>query len=206
MLTLFWLIATMSGAKSMSDMLLSMPDSLVPYLNTDIRLALLRQHNDGGAAIQSLLHEDVAIDSLTEDYLKLSLSKSSALEAMRLESADGYLVCVVRTYFGPAAESTVELYDSLWHRMPSQQLPQVAAADLVAKPDTMDNAQFEQALSDVDPLLVSIHAEPSSHSLVYSPTLPLASKEGEEKLKAIMKPQKLTWNGSKFRQTAAIDG
>lgn len=196
----------MSGAKSMSDMLLSMPDSLVPYLNTDIRSAMLRQHTDGGSATQSLLHENATIDSLTDDYMKLSLSKSSSLEAMRLQSADGDLVCVVRTYYGPAAESTVELFDSLWHPLPSLQLPQVAAADLVAKPDTMDKAQYEQALSDIAPLLVSIQAEPSSHSLVYTPTLPLASKEGEEKLKAMMKPQKLTWDGSKFRRTGAFGG
>lgn len=183
----------------MADLLLSMPDSVVPYLNADIRSSMLRQHSEGGSNVQSLLHEDVAIDTIDDDYMKLKLSESSSLEAMKLTADNGdQLLCVVKTCYGPAAESTVELYDTTWHRLPPTLLPQVAAADLVARPDTMSNASYELALSQIAPLLVSVEAEPESHSLVYSLTLPLPSKEARGKLQAILKPRKYAWDGSRF--------
>lgn len=198
-LALLILAPASAGAKGMADLLLSMPDSVVPYLNADIRSSMLRQHSEGGSNVQSLLHEDVAIDTIDDDYMKLKLSESSSLEAMKLTADNGdQLLCVVKTCYGPAAESTVELYDTTWHRLPPTLLPQVAAADLVARPDTMSNASYELALSQIAPLLVSVEAEPESHSLVYSLTLPLPSKEARGKLQAILKPRKYAWDGSRF--------
>lgn len=198
-LALLILAPASAGAKGMTDLLLSMPDSVVPYLNADIRSSMLRQHSEGGGNVQSLLHEDVAIDTIDDDYMKLKLSESSSLEAMKLTADNGdQLLCVVKTCYGPAAESTVELYDTTWHRLPPTLLPQVAAADLVARPDTMSNASYELALSQIAPLLVSVEAEPESHSLVYSLTLPLPSKETRGKLQAILKPRKYAWDGSRF--------
>lgn len=193
------LVPASAGAKGMTALLLTMPDSIVPYLNADIRSSMLRQHSEGGSNVQSLLHEDVAIDTIGDDYLKLKLSESSSLEAMRLTTNNGdQLLCVVRTCYGPAAESAVEFYDTTWHRLPPMLLPQVSASDLVARPDTMSSASFEHALSQIAPLLVSVEAEPESHSLVYSLSLPLPSKEARGKLQAILKPRKYAWDGSRF--------
>lgn len=187
-------------AKNIAGMFMNMPDSLIPYLSADIRSSLLQQPTQSNGKIQSLLHEDISVDSLSEDYLKIRLSASSILEAMQVKTDNGdELCCLVRTYYGPAAESTVELYDSAWHKQSTELLPKVAVSDLIARPDTMSNSNYKQTLTELSPLLINIKAQPQSHGLVYSLSLPLGNKEGRKKLEAILKPKKYIWNGSTFR-------
>lgn len=199
-LSLFCMIPASLEAKSIAGMFMNMPDSLIPYLSADIRSSLLQQPTQSNGKIQSLLHEDISVDSLSEDYLKIRLSASSILEAMQVKTDNGdELCCIVRTYYGPAAESTVELYDSAWHKLSSEPLPKVKVSDLIARPDTMSNSNYKQALKELSPLLISIEAQPQNHGLVYSLSLPLGNKEGRKKLEAILKPRKYIWNGSTFR-------
>lgn len=199
-LSLFCMIPVSLEAKNIAGMFTNMPDSLIPYLSAGIRSSLSQLPTQSNGKIQSLLHEDVSVDSLSEDYLKIKLSASSILEAMQIKTDNGdELCCLVRTYYGPAAESTVELYDSAWHKLPSELLPEVRVSDLIARPDTMSNSNYKQALKELSPLLISIEAQPQSHGLVYSLSLPLGNKEGRKKLEAILKPRKYIWKGSTFR-------
>lgn len=86
-------------AKSMKDLLVSMPDSVVPYLNHNLRLEFAELQEMGvKAEVKNLLGETSVMDTLTADFAQLRTSKSATLQMKKLPSANGdSLLCVVKT-------------------------------------------------------------------------------------------------------------
>ena len=68
-------------AKSMKDLLVSMPDSVVPYLNHNLRLEFAELQEMGvKAEVKNLLGETSVMDTLTADFAQLRTSKSATLQ------------------------------------------------------------------------------------------------------------------------------
>ena len=68
-------------AKSMKDLLVSMPDSVVPYLNHNLRLEFIELQEMGvKAEVKNLLGETSVMDTLTADFAQLRTSKSATLQ------------------------------------------------------------------------------------------------------------------------------
>lgn len=68
-------------AKSMKDLLVSMPDSVVPYLNHNLRLEFTELQEMGvKAEVKNLLGETSVMDTLTADFAQLRTSKNATLQ------------------------------------------------------------------------------------------------------------------------------
>lgn len=102
-------------AKSMKDLLVSMPDSVVPYLNHNLRLEFAELQEMGvKAEVKNLLGETSVMDTLTADFVQLRTSKSAILQMKKLPSANGdSLLCVVKTFAGVEKESELYLFNKI---------------------------------------------------------------------------------------------
>ena len=117
-----------ANAQSMKNLFLNMPDSLVSYLDKNKRQEMVDYaeiHHSTGVA--NLLGGNSVIDSLSNDYLKASLTASTDLEMLVFPVKDDSIICVVKTYKvndGVSLDSTssyikesrVELYSHDWNR------------------------------------------------------------------------------------------
>lgn len=118
---LFALIPFASSAQEvlMKDIFASAPDSIFPILTKNNKLDCIDFiENNMQAKVKNRLDKWSELKQLSTDFLAMQLSDKSDVQ-MKLMTADS-LICVVRTYYGPAADSRVVFYDLHWNPMSRQ--------------------------------------------------------------------------------------
>lgn len=187
---------------SMRRVLMSIPDTLVPYLNHSMMGELVEfAGRSGKAEVKNKLDGTTSLDTLTEGYAALSLSKVAKMEVLFLPRSVGdTILCVVNTYQGPEPESVVRFYEPSWKALPTNDLlPDIGIESLVYRPDTMAVEDFEALRRFIDPCLISVTLHPQDQSLTFSLSKPLLSETDRKALDAIVLQKYVKWNGEMFK-------
>ena len=190
-----------SAQRQMKDFILTMPDSLVKYLNTTKRTEMVDFYFMGvKAETFNLLSEGTVLDSLTANHADIRLNESARMQLHLLPRENGdTVVCMVRTFLGEAPESTFAFYDSNWKSLERKGfLPEVDPMSLIHRPDTMTVERYEELLRLVDPLMVAAEITPADGALTFSLSTPMTTKKEREALQDILVQRKLKWDGKGF--------
>lgn len=177
-----------ANAQSMKNLFLNMPDSLVSYLDKNKRQEMVDYaeiHHTTGVA--NLLGGNSVIDSLSNDYLKASLTASTDLEMLVFPVKDDSIICVVKTYKvndGVSLDSTssyikesrVEFYSRDWNR------PIRVLNESYMNPMEISKAS-RRKLDDFAPVFWEIKIDPSKKVLVYNANCPMLTQEEKKRLK-----------------------
>jgi len=184
-------------SQTMKDLWIAMPDSLFPYLNQSLRsegVALAERNLD--ATVVNLLKEKTRIDTLSADYMAVTMSKSMSLQMRLLPSEQGdSVLCIVKRYCVPETESTMTLYARDWKRI------ETIAFDvekLVSRPDTMSVSKYQELLKLLDPYMISASLSASDDVLTVAVDVANVSEEERKDLVAILPKRKFRWNGKNF--------
>ncbi len=201
------LVLTVSvDAKSLRELWLAMPDSLLPTLDKNLRLELLDLVDmKVKPEVKNLLEEECRMDTLTSDFLEVTTSPLEKVQMclLPMETGDSIL-CVVKKILGPAMESEVRFYDSQWNEsegngyLPSD-ISQLSKY-LKEKPDTLDEDKYRELVSLIEPVMVSVTFSNLSDTLVFSVSIPLASNDEKEKLNSILLQRKFKWGTGRFNE------
>ena len=196
-----WAFLGASAQRQMKDFILTMPDSLVKYLNTTKRTEMVDFYFMGvKAETFNLLSEGTVLDSLTANHADIRLNESARMQLHLLPRENGdTVVCMVRTFLGEAPESTFAFYDSNWKSLERKGfLPEVDPMSLIHRPDTMTVERYEELLRLVDPLMVAAEITPADGALTFSLSTPMTTKKEREALQDILVQRKLKWDGKSF--------
>ena len=191
-----------ASAKDMRELWLSMPDSLIGYMDKSKRLALL-DHVDMNttAELTNKLEGKTNLDTLTSNFMQVTLNKVVDLRMTLLpstgEGATDSILCVVRTYRNAEPESVVELYDQSWKRLRKIDFD---AEMFFNRPDTMSQERYEQIRSLVSVLFVKAELREGSDVLVLTPSLPFNTREEKEIIKPIILQINVKWDGKIFNK------
>lgn len=205
--TIITLVATFGLAiqvlygKTMAEVWIDMPDSLTMYMSKSMRTELVDYVNMNVAATtKNQFGGTTKIDTLTNDYMAVSLSECSRLE-MKLLPRNGKedVICVVRTYFASAAESTMAFYGLDWHPVEDLSMPEVNQTSLVVKPDSMSVDVFEDTKKILSPKMVEMKLSAESPSLELCYSVPNMPEEDKQLIESILVRRKLNWNGVMFK-------
>lgn len=122
-------------SENISDVFTSMPDSILPLLTEKNRHDMLDFYqNKMEAKVRNRLGDYVLLDTLTESYLRLQLSRSATAELRMLETDDSVsLIALVQTVGGPVRDSSVRFYDTNWMRLYWLELPVPETADFFSE-------------------------------------------------------------------------
>lgn len=197
---LLWLGAGVAHAQSMREVWLSMPDSLVGYVNQSKRIEAL-DYRDMGLKldVKNLLSGSTLVDTLTSDFMEVRLSEASTLQMKLLATADSdSVVCVVRTFLGPDPESVVDFYGRDWQPVAAR-FAWPAVDELVQKPDTMPTVRYEELCRLMEPVLRSASLSIDENAITVSLAVPMLNVAEKEALSAILKQRKLKWDGRVFK-------
>ena len=210
MICMAWLLCVThaTDAKSMRDFWISMPDSLIPTMNANMRTELVELQEMGvKSEVSNLLGDNVVLDTLTADFLQVRLSKVATLQIKQLPLADGKdsLWCVVKTFSAPEKDSEVQFYNQQWQALDTKEYFGGKSMDdimesLIQKPDTMGEARFEELKEMIEPRMMSAMLFQDDSSIVFRLSLPLMSVEDKKQVKAIKMQRKFNWNGKKFNE------
>ena len=201
-LELVFLLSVVIGkGQTLRDMWVSMPDTLVPYLDKSMRLSLIDYYDISSKAdIKNALDGTSRLDSLSTDYLSAKLNDSATLQIALLPTSDGdTLACVIKTFYTPEADSDVSIYTRSWQLKEQIKMP---ADSLYSRPDTMATEHFEQLKGLISPELVgaTISSNEEGRTLTFCLSIPFIYKDEEDAMKSILKQINLKWNGKRFKE------
>lgn len=208
LILLFVVFATVGQAKTMREILVAMPDSVVPYLNKNMRLELVELMDmHVTPEVKNSLAGVSKIDTLTADYLQLTLNKVTTLEMKLLargENGDS-LLCMIKTVAAPEKESEISFFSQQWepldlHGMFDGKDLGALTETLLAKPDTMSAERYQELKAMVEPRMVYATFSEIGNDVVFNLSLPLLVEEDKMAVKAILLQRKFKWDGITFKE------
>ncbi len=114
------------GQTTLRDAFANAPDEVFPLLTRNNRLDCL-DFAEGKVNMEVKNRGDgqTRIDSMTNDYLRISMTAKSRVELRMLPATDQQpqRICMIRTYMGPAEDSQVSLYDTHWQLLGTVERP-----------------------------------------------------------------------------------
>lgn len=203
-----WVVLLVASvqAKSLKDLWVSMPDSLLPTLDRNLRLELVELEEMGVKSnVKNLLGEDCEMDTLTNDYLECTTSKVARLQMIYLpSSAADSILCVIKTFNAPSKESEIRFYDQGWHSLPvtSYLTKDQYSLGCYIKPksDTMRVEEYEELKSKLEPVMFVTEFLPTAQAFRVQVSLPLLSNEDKLKVQSILVQRKFKWVLGRFNE------
>ena len=142
--------ANISQAKDIREIWLSMPDSVITYLNKNKRIEMVDYIDmKVRADVKNALEGTSVMDTLTHDFLQVTLNEACTLQMRTLPNEEGdTLFCLVKSFKGPQTESEISIFNQDWQK--NKDITPLSTS-LIAKPDTMSTTTFNdlQRLLDV---------------------------------------------------------
>ena len=122
---------SIAHCETIADVFTAMPDSIFSLLTAKNRKDMVDFYNNKmEAKVRNRLNDYAQLDTLTDQYLRLTLSQSSEATMRLLTTNDSTLIlCLVQTVTKPIRDSRVRFYDSQWRQLSSVNLPTPATAD-----------------------------------------------------------------------------
>lgn len=193
---------------SMRDVWLSMPDSIVPYLNRSLRLEHLDfMDRHVKSEVKNLLHENGVLDTLTNDFASYYLPQASSLELKLLSTNDStQVICMVKTVMAPEAESEIRFYDTSWNSLAGNYgLPIGTSVEAILKqftdkPSDMTDNRFEELSKMIDPVMLSASLDVSSPMIILCLSTPVLTKQEKDDVSVITKQISFKWDGTTFKE------
>ena len=195
-------------AKSMKDLLVSMPDSMMPTLNSNLRLEFSELQEMGvKAEVKNLLGEVSVMDTLTQDFVQVRMSKVSTLQMKKLPMENGdSVLCVVKSFAGPEKEGELYFFSQEWKALDanpflSGKRMEDLAETLVQKPDTMSESRFADLKAMIEPKMVSALLLQNENTLVVRLASPLLSADDKKVVNVIKLQRKFNWSNGSFKES-----
>ena len=160
------------GAQTMSDAISRMPDTVVPYLNENMRLDLIDFIQSGmKAEVTNNLGGKSVLRQLSDRYSSWQLNEAAGMEMRLLDTAEpvdsaNQIICVVKTWGTDIQESSINFYSMEWLPLPAQRFIQLpdeackmtiseASATLTLTPECkLDYPANEEQKDVTKPLIV----------------------------------------------------
>lgn len=96
----------------MRDVFAQAPDSIFPLLTKNNKLDCIDFiENKMRARVKNKFDTYSELTTLTDDFLRIQISEKSSAE---MKLVNDTLLCVVKTYYGPGADSKVYFYNTQW--------------------------------------------------------------------------------------------
>lgn len=194
--------------KTMREVWVTMPDSIVPYLNHELRVALADYWDMGAEAkVKNLLKNETRLVKMADDYMELRLNGNTDA-AIKLLAADDstYIICMVRTMKAPAEASRVEFYSEGWQALQgSFGLPTDGDADVLKRMfteagDSIGAERFDRLCGMIEPVMMSARLSEGDDTIVFGLSLPLLTAKERDEVAPVLRQRKFRWDGKTFKK------
>lgn len=196
------LLSLSANAQNINSVFVSMPDSLSPLLTKVNRQDFADFLSSGmKAVVKNRFGGQSEMLKLTDDYLKLKTTEASSEEMKLLPLNDSVnVVCVVKTYNGPAEDSQIYFYSTDWKELPLRNFISLPGHGDFYKfsNDSVSTVSREDFANEM--YIMKAELSDKDNSIVFKcNTLEAMGKESAD----IMKPYtvdslKFNWNAGKY--------
>lgn len=181
------------------EMFVAMPDSMMPYLVSSQRKALVeirKIDSEGSASIPGAFNKEIKITAMSDNLIRIVPSANAVWEIIRYkDDVDSKasakcktIFALIRTVQGPAQHSTISVFDNKWKKLRDVGIP---TEGLIEKPDTMSQETFDSLRSMIEIPMAYTTVNDDCSMLIVNLSLPLVNKEDSERIKAILVQRKI---------------
>lgn len=187
-------------AQLMRDVFGSMPDSVFVLLTRVNRLDCIDFIENGvEARVRNRFDEYSVLRVLTDDYLDLQLTDVCCVEMKLLPVEGGKIICMGRTYSGPARETSLAFYSLDWEPLGVSDRVEwpdygrywvdvdSVGADEVARLQHLQDMRFVVARLGVDDLSLTFELQPGE-----------VEREEVARIGSFVRPVVAVWDGGRF--------
>ncbi|MBR5687529.1 MAG: DUF3256 family protein [Prevotella sp.] len=180
------------------------PDRLFAELPEYVQLMRKSQPLGGEIVfeVKNRFNDTSRIDTISNDYAALTMAETLHVQMLALpyEKTDT-VVCMIKTYYGPEAESVISFYDLNWNRLSNADfMPQVQEEEFFAKPDSMTDQRFDELKRWIEPVIWKAEIIPSLQQIVFTLSTPMLTQEEKTQVNAILLQRKVKWGGKMFEK------
>lgn len=202
-----YLFSLTAVANNIEELFINMPDSIVPYLNMNIRTEMVDKYkNKTHLETNNLLDGNSLIKEITGNHIDIQLNKATSLSIAKLEKSDSTkILCLIKSYGNPAIESNISFYTSDWKVIRNNDfgLPDFSDGKLMremltCRPDTMSEEKFKEIKRTIEPAMVTASFSDDNTIKIFI-NCPVLNKEENKALEAIKKQKSLKWSGDNFK-------
>ena len=175
-------------AQTMREVFIAMPDSIEPLLSKNNRMDMIDfMDNHMQARVTNRLDEQSIMDTLTADYVKITLSSSAVMEMKLYDKGKKKVLLLVHTAGAPAKGSELCFYSPDWKPLKAQfGLPSFRSYEASPRESLTDEQiGLLEGLADME--LVEMTLSPSDNILTFTPSIGVLNKEDQEKVKPLVK-------------------
>ena len=189
---LFLLLLCMPGlvqAQTMREVFTAMPDSLQQLLSKNNRMDMMDfLDSKMEARVTNRLDGQSTMETLTEDYLKITLAEQVTLQMKLYSKGEQKILAVVHTAGGPVLDSYMSFYTPAWEPLPVQvKVPEFSAFEVKDRSElTVEQVQLLESLADMQ--LTEITLSPENAKAVFTLSLNILPKEDRDKVRELVKP------------------
>lgn len=197
------LSALAGNAKSMKELWAAIPDSLVPSVDKNHRLEMTDFIGMGlKGDVDNTMGGKSVMDTLNDNFIQVKLSEASSMQIKRLPVAGAdSILCVVQTWNAPEGESSIAFYNENWQRLDNR-LGKESLVDyksqLIARPDTMSETNYEKLLENIDFTMVKATLSPSTNNITLSLSVPIEDKKKAKEFNSVLLPKTLSWSEGRY--------
>lgn len=187
--------------ESITNVFMAMPDSLFPLLTEKNRHDMIDFYNNHmEAKVRNQLNDYARLDTLTDSYIHLTLSKASTAEMKLLQTDDSMqVVALIQTVSAPAKDSRIRFFNTQWQQLYWLELPTASVHDFFAQPADSVAREMDFAQRSVDDIrLIEVAVSPSEP--LFTLSIALDELEAEEKKLAhrYVRSLRYRWTGTEF--------
>lgn len=194
--------------KNITDLLKTMPDSIIPYLNNNQKAELSKFSNaHDSLKVKNMLGGETSIDSLSNSFVRIKLNDDTDMQLKLLPLKDStMIICAIKTYRKPVPDSSIKFYTTDWERIKDTfGLPTMSNVDaildlLTERPDTMSTTRYNELRNELEPVIIEATFTGTEPTITYKLSLPLLNKEEMQGVKAILKQKSFKWNNKTFNK------
>lgn len=201
-------VAYATAQQSIKEVLGSMPEEVMPYMNSDQKAELSRFADaEDSVKVKNMFNSTVSLDAINDSYAKLRLNDAACIQIKLLPLSDTTkIICLVKTIEKPVPESTIQFYTSTWEPIKSSLgLPGTENTDsLVAmftqRADSVSVEKYADLCRRIEPVI--IHAEISEKENIITLGLSLLpiKEEESDNVKSILKQISFKWEYNTFKK------
>lgn len=206
-IALFCGITSVTAQTTITDVIKSIPQELLPYINNDQRKEINAFTDERDSVeIKNALNGTTTVYTANGTFAQFNLNDITRLQIKLLPVNDTtQIICVAKTVTRPVADSDIKFYSTDWTPIDSDfDLPTSGSTDSILaafteRPDTMSLTRYEELARNIEPVILSANVSESDDTITFNLSIPFTTKEESNNIKAIIRQKTFKWNGKSFK-------
>lgn len=190
----FWFglsVASATAQVNIAQVFRQMPNEHLRILTTNDRMDLLDfAENKMTARVTNRLDAATTLDTLTSDYLHLTLTPVSTLEMKLLPMNDSLqVVAMVHTVAGPSKDSSIRFFTADWKKeLPASTIISYPSMkDYLVKNESEMNEDECQLIRSMEPALIEVTLEPETTAFTFRRSIGVLPKEKQPQAEGLLR-------------------